>query len=52
MPVNVGDVVLPGETLADASELGVDNKKIVLGNGLRFVTHFLIFSIYLHFEYF
>lgn len=32
MPANVGDVVIPGETF---TEIAGDNKKIVLGNGLR-----------------
>lgn len=34
MSANVGDVVVPGEMLA---EIATDNKKIVLGNGLRLV---------------
>lgn len=36
MSASVGDIVLPGETLAHAKDLAVDNKKIVLGDGLRF----------------
>lgn len=34
MSAVVGSVVIPGETLGDVA---TDNKKIVLGNGLRFV---------------
>lgn len=34
MSATVGSVVMPGETLA---EVATENKKIVLGNGLRFV---------------
>lgn len=34
MSVNVGDIVIPGEALA---EMANDNKKIVLGDGLRLV---------------
>lgn len=37
MSVNVGDVVIPGEAFTNAKELTADNKKIVLGDGLRFV---------------
>lgn len=37
MSVNVGDIVIPGEALANSKELTADNKKIVLGDGLRFV---------------
>lgn len=36
MSVTVGDVVLPGETFVETKENATDNKKIVLGNGLRF----------------
>lgn len=35
MSVSVGDVVIPGEILAEAKELASENKKIVLGHGLR-----------------
>lgn len=37
MSANVGYIVLPGETLTHAKEMTIDNKKIVLGDGLRFL---------------
>lgn len=40
MYASIGDVVLPGERLADVKENATDNKKIVLGDGLRFVNTF------------
>lgn len=36
MPVNVGDVVIPGETFEEVKDNAADNKKVVLGDGLRF----------------
>lgn len=44
MSANVGDIVVPGEMLTHAKELTIDNKKIVLGDGLRFVKFSLKFS--------
>lgn len=36
MSAKVGDIVVPGEEFANAKELTIDNKKIVLGDGVRF----------------
>lgn len=35
MSAAVGDVVIPGETFKEAEDAAGDNKKIVLGDGLR-----------------
>jgi hypothetical protein len=40
MSVSAGDVVIPGETFVEPKDTTTDNKKIVLGNGLRFVMKF------------
>lgn len=40
MDASVGVVVIPGERLADATENATDNKKIVLGDGLRYELEF------------
>lgn len=35
MTANVGEVVMPGYTVSEAEEISKQNKKVVLGNGLR-----------------
>lgn len=40
MTASVGDLVIPGDTLGEAKEQEADNKKIFLGDGLRFVINF------------
>lgn len=35
MECNIGDVVMPGYKVKEADELAKENKKVILGNGLR-----------------
>lgn len=43
MTSRVDDVVLPGDELPEIQELAKDNKKIILGDGVRFVYKFSYF---------
>ena len=44
MSAAVGDVVIPGETFKEAEDAAGENKKIVLGDGLRYKIETEIFK--------
>lgn len=44
MSAAVGEVVIPGESLLEAEELAKQNKKVILGNGLRYESDKVLIS--------
>lgn len=45
MKAKVGDVVVPGDTVEEAETIAKQNKKVILGPGLRFEGKFELLKV-------
>lgn len=45
MKAKVGDVVVPGDTVEEAESIAKQNKKVILGPGLRFEGKFELLEV-------